>query len=79
MRDFEPSLQSSLRKVFKGIKISGCYFHYVKILWQKVKKLGLCTKSEIKVTKILLFILKILPYLEIDERTEIFKKIEEFF
>ena len=79
MLDFEPSLQNAVRKVFEGIKISGCYFHYVKILWQKAKKYGLCTKSEIRVTKILLFILKIIPYLEIDERTEIFKKIEDFY
>ena len=77
--DFEPSLQNALRKVFEGIKISGCYFHYMKILRQKAKINGLCTKSEIKVTKILLFILKIMPYLGIDERTEIFTKLEEFY
>lgn len=51
----------------------------LKILWQKAKIYGLCTKSEIKVTKILLLILKIIPYLEKDDRTEIFKKLEEFY
>ena len=60
MLDFEPSLQNAVRKVFEGIKISGCYFHYVKILWQKAKKYGLFTKNGIRVTKILLFILKII-------------------
>lgn len=46
MIDLEPSLQNSLKKVFDSIKISGCYFHYVKLLWQKAKIYGLCTKMK---------------------------------
>ena len=52
--------------------------HYTKILWEKAKKYGLCTKKEIKNTKLLTFILKIFPFIDIDERNESFKKIEEF-
>ena len=37
MLDFEPSLQNAGRKFFEGIKISGCYFHYLKILWKSQK------------------------------------------
>jgi len=79
MLDFEISLQNAIKTVFENIKISGCYFHYVKILWQKSKIFGLCTKNEMKITKILLFILKIMPYMEIDDREDIFKKLEEFY
>ena len=32
-----------------------------------------------KIIKILLFILKIMPYMEIDDRDDIFNKLEEFY
>lgn len=60
MADFEISLQKELRKNFINSKIDGCFFHYVKLLWSKTKKFGLCTKEKIKTTKIILFILKII-------------------
>ena len=43
------------------------------------KKLGLCQKEKLKVTKILLFILKIMPFVLPDDRGDIFDKIEEYF
>ena len=79
MLDFEKSLQNAIHKNFEGVKFSGCYFHYVKILWEKAKSFGLCTKTDIKITKILLFILKLMPYIKYDERIELFSKIEEFY
>ena len=79
MMDFEPGLQNSIRYVFPKAKISGCFFHYAKILWGKAKQYGLCTRKEIKYTKILLFILKLMPYMNINERDELLENIEQFF
>ena len=79
MMDFEPAIQNSVREIFPNAKINGCYFHFVKILWGKAKKYGLCTKKDMKYTKILLFVLKLMPYMSIDERDELFENIEKFY
>jgi len=34
MLDFEKGLQNAIHKIFGGVKISGCYFHYAQILWE---------------------------------------------
>ena len=55
MIDFESSLIKVVKANFQNCKINGCYFHFVKLLWARAKKLGLCQKEKLKVTKILLF------------------------
>ncbi len=77
--DFEKSLQKSIKTNFPNLVIDGCYFHYVKLLWGKAKKLGLCKKEELKNTKILLFVLIIIPFLKVDDKVDVFEKIEELF
>lgn len=79
MLDFEKSLQNAVKNNFPNAIINGCYFHYVKLLWEKAKKLGLCKKNDIKYTKIVIFLLKIIPYMIGDEKYELFKNLEEFF
>ena len=79
MCDFEPSLIKSVKKNFTNSKVDGCYFHFVKLMWSKAKSLGLCNRNNIKLTKILVFILKLLPFLPHDERENLFKKTEEYF
>ena len=79
MIDFEIGIQKALKNTFENILINGCYFHFVKLLWGKAKKLGLCTKEKIKHTKILIFILKIIPFMKIDEKKLVFKKIQDFY
>ena len=44
MTDFEKGLRKSLKKVFVGAKIYGCYFHFIKNLWEKAKRCGLFSK-----------------------------------
>ena len=44
MQDFEVSLQNAVRKNFLESKINGCFFHYVKLLWEKAKSLGFIKK-----------------------------------
>ena len=65
MLDFETSLYNGIKTVFENIKNSGRYSHYYKILCQKSKIYGLYTKKDMKINKILLFKLKIMPYMEI--------------
>ena len=60
MIDFEIGIQKSLKLNFPKALISGYFFHYVKYLWEKAKKLYLCKKDKIKHTKILIFALKII-------------------
>ena len=79
MLDFKKGLQNAVKKIFEGVQINGCYFHYTKNLWDHVKKYGLFTKDEIKNIKVLIFILKLFPYIDIDEKEQLFKKVEEFY
>ena len=79
MIDFEKSLQNSIKKNFENKLINGCFFHFVKLLWNKAKSFGLCTKNKIKNTKILVFIFKLFPFIAIDERICIFNKLEEYY
>ena len=79
MLDFETGLQNAVKKIFEGVQINGCYFHYTKNLWDHAKKYSLCTKDELKNVKVLIFILKLFPYIDIDEKEQLFKKVEEFY
>ena len=78
MIDFEKGLQNALKINFPNCKVGGCFFHFVKLLWTKVKSLGLCNKSNLKLTKIIVFILKLIPFTDIDNKSFIFKKVEEY-
>ena len=79
MVDFEKSLINSIKKNFPNATIDGCFFHYSKLIWTKARLLGLCTKDNLKMTKILIFIFKLFPFIFADNRTEIFKKIKEYY
>lgn len=57
MSDFEISLRNPITKNFPHSELMGCYFHYVKNLFTKFKKLGLCTKNSSKETTKFLFFL----------------------
>jgi len=45
----------------------------------KAKKLKLCNKDKIKNTKVLIFILKIITFMKIDERVDFFEKIKKYY
>ena len=79
MWDFEKSLQKSIKKNFPISIIDRCFFHFVKLLWSKAKSFGLCKKKYLKNTKIILFILKIIPFIKINDRDNLFLKMEEYF
>ena len=77
--DFEKSLQKAVKLTFPESIIDGCYFHYVKLLWGKAKNLGMFKKINLETTKIILFILKIMPFLKGDDKKVVFSKLEEIF
>ena len=56
LTDFEKPLQNAIKKNFPGAVIDGCFFHFVKLLWAKSKKLGLCKCDQLKKTKLIIFI-----------------------
>ena len=56
MMDFEKLLIKSIILNFENITIDDCYFHFVKLLWNKAKSFFLCKKEKLKNTKILTFI-----------------------
>ena len=52
MIDFEVGFQKSIKATIPDNLFSGCFFHYVKLLWDKAKRLGLSKKNKIKHIKI---------------------------
>ena len=41
MTDFEKGVRKALKEVFDGTPLYGCYFHFIKNLWEKAKQFGL--------------------------------------
>ena len=71
--DFEKSLIKSINTEFSKSKLNGCFFHYVKALWKKAKILGLTKFNLLKNTKIIIFGMKIYPFI-LQKNKEIFIK-----
>ena len=79
MSDFEIALRNSIKNSFPQAILDGCFFHYSKLLWKYAKRLGLCSKNNLKKTKLFIFLLKIFPYIKLDEKKEYFTEIDEHF
>ena len=45
MCDFEIPLRRAIKNSFKNSILEGCYFHYCKAIWKKIKKLSLFKKN----------------------------------
>ena len=78
MTDFEKPIRNAIKKISKGVKLKGCFFHFVKALWSKSKKLGLCCKNKIKYTKIIIFCLKMSTLLKREDQIQLFDDIDTF-
>ena len=45
MSDFELPLRKAIKNNFENYLLDGCYFHYAKPIWKKIKKLKLFKKN----------------------------------
>ena len=79
MLDFEKSARNALINIFPKSDIKGCFFHFLKALWKKARKYGLCKKKLIKETILLIFALKIYIFIPKGEKENYFTKIEELY
>ena len=61
MCEFETGLRKTIREEFPDKANTGCYFHYVKALWEMAKEFSLYIKKNIKKIKIF-FVLKCFPF-----------------
>jgi len=55
-----------------------CFFHLVQAWWRKASKLGIRRKSYIKNTKILIFNLEMLPFMEYEKPNKFLYIIKKF-
>jgi len=87
MCDFEKSLRLSLKDNFPTTSIYGCYFHYAKAIWQKLKKLGFTTKKFKAISLFISSFMKLLPFMSRSMRLkqydtlkkEVLEKFSRFF
>ena len=70
MCDFELSLRKSIKKNFEGCFLQGCYFHYCKGIWRKIKKYHLFKKKLRLKTFIIAFALKAYPFIKDKHKEE---------
>lgn len=57
-----------MREEFKDSKIKGCFFHYIKAIWKKMKSYGLATKNLLDSMKIIVFGCKLFPFIRLNEK-----------
>ena len=78
MSDFEIPLRKALKKGFTECILQGCFFHYCKAIWAKIKKLNLFKKILRLNTILLAFILKVYSFVKSDRREIYCNKISKF-
>ena len=76
MCDFELPLRKAIKNNFKNCLLDGCYFHYAKEIWKKIKKLKLFKKKLRYETIIVAFIIKVYPFIKDDKRENYCQQIK---
>ncbi len=79
MSDFEQGLINAIKFVFPKTKVLGCYFHFVKALWNRANKIGLRCKKYMLLTKLMLGYFKILIHLPLDCRKDLLNSMKKLF
>lgn len=77
MTDFERGMQKALKEIFYETPLYGCYFHFIKNLWEKQKS-RYFQKELNKTTNIIFFSMKIFPYIPESEKEYFLDKMETF-
>lgn len=76
--DFELGLRKLIKNVFKGCLLNGCFFHYCKAMWKKIKALDLFKRENRINNLIIAFILKAYPFIKDKDREDYCTKITYF-
>ena len=71
MSENEKGLRAAIKKAFPNSSILGCFYHYIKAIFFKCKKLGLITKKYFFKTYKLLIFFKIYPFIFLEEKIEL--------
>ena len=79
MADFEIAMRSAIKKCFEGGILQGCFFHFCKSIWKKIKKLHLFKKELRENTFIIAFIMKCFPLIKEDKKENYCKKMDDIF
>ena len=78
MCDFELGLRRAIKNSFEDCSLQGCYFHYCKAIWNKIKKLHLFKKKLRIHMMFLSFTIKAYPFIQDGKREDYCAKIESF-
>ena len=78
MADFGLGLRGAIKTIFDGVSLAGCFFHFCKSIWSKIKKLYLFKKTLGVNTMVLAFIIKAYPFIKEKNLENYCKKIEDF-
>lgn len=76
--EFEYTMRKELKKIFPNCELRGTYYHYIKRLWVKAKKMGLCTKNFMEYTHQVVFALEMVPFLKTEDMKPFFEEIKEY-
>ena len=79
MMNFEKGSRKSFNIIFPEAHLMGCYFHYVKSLWKKIKKEGLTRKYLKMDIFVLIFSFKLYQFITQKEKRDYLKSIIKAF
>ena len=65
--DFSKAKENAVLQVYENTEIIFCFFHLVKCWWNKLNKLRLRKKNYIDLSKSLVFNLKLLAFININD------------
>ena len=76
--DFSKAEENAILEVYKNdkIKIVFCLFHFVQCLWRKINSLGLRKKEFIKKSKCLIFNIKLLAFIKVEDIEDSYNSIK---
>jgi len=76
--EFEYHMRRELKKIFPKIHLRNTYYNYIKRLWVKAKKMGLCLKNCMDFTHQIIFALQIIPFLKSEDFISFLNEIKEY-
>ena len=75
---YDLGLRRAIKAIFPQCILDGCYFHYCKAIWKKIKKLHLFKKDIRLYTMKLAFTVKAYPFIKDKRREDYCNKITRF-